>query len=162
MTVVAAQNMFKGLGDADIFQRGKFFQPDFDGIVIIRKTILKNTRAKGLAFIVEFEVKTSNLVDKHPVGSKGSWFQKLQDTTVAFPAIRAWAAACAGYETNQIAEINADEALRSPVLDELVNDAVSSPDNNDYCGVELRLVTTLVKTKEKTDFTRYDFSPIAG
>jgi hypothetical protein len=160
MTVVAATNMFSGLGNAEVFQRGKFFQPDFDGIVIIRKTILKNTRAKGIAFIVEFEVKTTNH-DKHPVGSKGSWFQKLQDTTVAFPAIRAWAAACAGYETNQIAEINEDPALRSPILDELVNDAVSSPDDNDYCGVELRLVTTQVKTTKNTDFTRYDFSPVA-
>ncbi len=157
MTV--ATNMFEGLGKADIFQRGKFFQPDFDGVVIIRKTILKNTRAKGIAFIVEFEVEKTNH-EKHPVGSKGSWFQKLQDTTVAFPAIRAWAAACAGYETNQVAEIDADEALRSPLLDELVNEAVSNPDNNDYCGVRLRLVTTQVKTKQNTDFTRYDFSPI--
>lgn len=157
-------NLFEGLGGAQIFDRGKYFKPNFDGVVIVRKTLAKATRNKGIAFIVELEVEQSNLPQDHPVGSKGTWFQKLIDKDVAFPAIKVWAAACGGFHSHQKDEIEQTLCCINPetnnvLLDDLVNYAVHNPDTNDFVGQRLRLATQQVKTKNNTDFTRYDFSP---
>jgi hypothetical protein len=153
--MIIANKIFDGVGDAKLFERGRFFKPDFDGVVVVKRTIAKQTRAKGPAFIVEMEVLESNHPE-HPVGFRGSWFQKLNDKDIAYSALKAWAAACFKFHSHQQAAI--DEQL-APVLDDLLNNAAASPDNNDFVGVRLRLVTTLRKTREDKDFTTYDFAP---
>jgi hypothetical protein len=156
---------FKGVGDAQIFDRGRWFEPDYDGIVVVYKTILKHTRAKGMAFIVELLVESSNH-EKHPPGWKGSWFQKLVDEDIAFSNIKGWAAACAGFQSHEKQAIDAAFlAIANPQtgekqLDVLLNEAVSSPDDNAFTRTRLHLVTTQIKTKAAGNpFTVYDFSP---
>lgn len=150
-------SIWDGIEDAEIFERGNYVKPGFDGIVEMRRTIAKSTLKTGLAFIVEMRALESNLTD-HPVGSKLTWFQKMTDKTVAFPAVKAWVAACLGLEAHQKEEIERDV---SPHVKELMKQATDNPDANDFVGIKLRLRTTQVKTQKGLDFTRYDFSPTA-
>jgi hypothetical protein len=145
-----------GIGSAEIFERGRYFTAGFKGLVLIKRTIVRDTRGKGMAFICEMEVVTTNMPAEHPIGSKGTWFQKLVDRDIAFPAIAAWAAACAGYEPHQREAIKADVM---PLLQDLMKEATDSPDANTFTGTTLLLETVQVTTKKNTPFTRYDFSP---
>lgn len=152
------QSLWDGIGDAKLFDRGKFFGDGFNGVVKVDKTIAKATRASGLAFIVEMVVVETNKPEEHPVGWRGSWFQKMTDKDVAFSSILAWAAACYGYTTEQKDQIKQE---LQPHLQELMKHATDNPDKNDFVGVLVKLETTQKKTKNDKDFTRYDFSPHA-
>jgi hypothetical protein len=149
-------SLWEGIGNAEIYDRGKYFKPGFQGIVIVKKTLAKETRKSGMAFIVELEVATTNMLEQHSVGSKGTWFVKLIDKDVAFPNIATWAAACCGVEGKDNIK---KEVL--PILKDLMTYATDHPDANEFIDVKVYLSTEGVKTKADTDFTRYDFSPIA-
>jgi uncharacterized protein YqfA (UPF0365 family) len=156
-------SVFDGIADANIYDRGRFAEPNFNGVVRITKTIYKQTRAKGTAFIVELEVEESNL-EAHPVGSKMSWYQSMNDMDVALSAVLEWVAACLGMEKHQKAEIKELQTKKNAatgrlVLAELLDEAVNKPDTNDFVGTKLRLSTILRKTKKDTDFTVYNFTP---
>jgi hypothetical protein len=153
----STRSLWEGISRTQIFDRGRYVKPNFSGKVKVVRTLAKLTRAQGMAFIVELEVLESNLPDEHPVGSKVTWFQKLIDKDIAFPAIAAWAAACAGYELHQKDDIK--EKLM-PHLQDIMTEATDNPDNNAFVNSKLHLETTPVKTKkDNRDFTRYDFSP---
>lgn len=157
MTVTS---IWDGIEDAEIYERGRFMQPGFVGVICIKKTLTKMTRKSGMAFIVEFEIVESNMPDPktgHPVGSKATWFQKLQDKSVAFPAIKEWVAACTGYHRHQKEEIERDV---EPHLRSLVEEATNNPDDNPFIGVLLKLETIATVTKNERDFTRYNFEPM--
>lgn len=147
--------LFNGIADAEIFERGTYFSPGFDGVVKVEKVIAKRTRASGDAFIVEMRVVDGG-TDSDPNGSKRSWFQKMIDSDIAFPAIKAWAAACAGYAPN---EKDAIETEVAPALEDALEAAVTNPGDNDFVGAFLHLTTTQVKTKNDRDFTRHDWAP---
>jgi hypothetical protein len=150
-------SLWDGMESAKIFERGKFMAGNFAGVVEIKKTLAKATRGAGIAFIVEMEIISTNLPEEHPIGSKATWFQKMQDKDVAFSSILAWAAACVGYDPQrQKAQIEAELA---PELKETMKHATDNPDSNDFIGIQLVLETVKVKTKKGTDFTRYDFRP---
>ena len=149
--------LWDGIEDAELFERGVYLKPKFIGTVEVERTIVKATRAKGDAFIVEMRVIDTNMPEDHPVGQKVSWYQALKDKDIAFPAIKAWAAACAGYKTTQKDEI--DEEV-SPVLKDMMVLATDKPDANDFIGIQLHVETVLIKTKKDTDFTRHNWEPI--
>jgi len=148
--------LWDGIENAEIFERGNYIKPGFNGVVEIMRTIGKETRASGLAFIVELKIVQTNMPDDHPVGQKGTWFQKMTDRAVAFPAVAAWAAACAGYEPHEKERIKQDVM---PHLRETMKHATDNPGDNDFIGAKLRLVTVGITTKKDADFTRYDFAP---
>lgn len=149
--------LWDGIDNAEIYERGNYVKSGFSGVVKIMKTLAKDTRATGVAFIVEMEVIETNMPGEHPIGSKVTWFQKMADKNVAFPAVAAWAAACVGFDTSQKEQIKSEVM---PVLKDLMNAATDKPEENDFVGTLLRLDTIMVKTKEKKlDFTRYDFKP---
>ena len=148
--------LWDGIESAEIFERGNYVVGGFNGVVMVMRTLGKETRSSGLAFIVELKVMSTNLPEEHPVGQKATWFQKMTDKSVAFPAIAAWAAACAGYQPHEKERIKADVF---PHLRETMKHATDNPDDNSFIGVQLRLQTTMVTTKKGGDFTRYDFSP---
>jgi hypothetical protein len=148
--------LWDGIGNAQLFDRGKYFTDGFNGLVEVRRTLAKATRASGLAFIVEMVVVETNLPEKHPVGWTGSWFQKMTDKDVAFSAILAWAAAMCGFSVTQRQEI--DQQLK-PHLQEIMTNATNNPETNPFVGKRVRLECTQKKTKNDRDFTRYDFSP---
>jgi len=167
--------LFSGIEDADLFQRGKFLTPDFVGVLEVTKTLAFQTRAHGMAFIVEFEVIETNkpegttrlvtdngveklIPDAFPVGSKCSWFQKLQDKDIAFPAIKAFVAVLSGYTLDQKDAI--DEEL-SPQLADLLDRCTESPTDNELVGLRICVSTVGVVTKNNRDFTRHDWDPYA-
>ena len=149
---------FSGISDAEIFERGKYMKGGFRGAVEVVRTVLKQTRASGIAFIVELRVVETNMPEDHPVGSKGTWFQKMSDASVALPSIKAWAAACGGYHAHEKDEI---EKEVEPELEAMLENATKAGNetNNAFTGIVLALETEQIKTKNDRDFTRYDFSP---
>lgn len=154
----STRSLWKGIGQAKIFERGNYVKGGFKGLVRVKRTIAKPTRGSGIAFIVEMEVVTTNVPEKHPVGTKVTWFQKMIDLDIAFPAIKAWAAACVGLGIHQKVQI--EQTLGGEVLEELMAHATDNEDNNEFINILLGLETTDVKTKTGGDFTRYDFSPV--
>lgn len=152
-------DLWDGLEDAEIFERGKYMEANFIGIVEMKKTLAKETLKNGMAFIVEMEVIKTNMPDKHPEGQKVTWYQGLKDKTVAFPSIAAWAAACLGINPKgdkaKLKEVQ-------PLLPEAMKEATDSPEDNPFIGVQLKLSTFMVKTKKGGDFTVYDFEPLAA
>lgn len=148
--------MFEGIEDAEIFERGKYVKGGFRGVVEVTKTIAKQTLKSGVAFIVELRVVETNMPADHPIGSKATWFQKMTDKTVAFPAIKEWAAALAGYEKHEKDEIDEEVA---PHLAKTLDNATENPTDNDFVGCLVRLETEQIKTRNERDFTRYDWSP---
>lgn len=157
-------SIWDGIEQAEIYERGRYVEPNFVGLVCITKTEYKVTRAKGTAFIVEMEVEETNL-EAHPVGSKISWYQSLNDKDIAFSAILEWAAACVGIRKHQKEEIAAlkkvDPTTGRSVIKDVMKEATDKPTDNDFIGTKLRLQTVQTKTKKNTDFTRYEFAPAA-
>lgn len=150
--------LFDGIGDAEIFERGRYIKGGFRGVVEVTKTLAKQTRKSGVGFIVELKIVETNMPEEHPIGSKATWFQKMTDRDVAFPAIKAWAAACAGYEAHEKDKIEKEVA---PHLSEALDNATTNPTDNDFVGVLLRLETEQIKTRNDRDFTRHEWSPYA-
>lgn len=157
-------SVWDGIENAEVYERGRYVEPNFSGTVRITKTEYKVTRAKGTAFIVEMEVEESNL-DAHPVGSKISWYQSLNDKDIAFSSILEWAAACVGlhkHNKDEIAKLKVvNPQTGKSLIRELLSDATEKPTDNDFIDVRLRLQTVPTKTRKNTDFTRYEFSPAA-
>ena len=151
--------LFEGIEDAEIFERGKYLAGGFRGVLECQRTIAKETIKSGLGFIVEFNVIETNMPDAHPIGSRCTWFQKMSDKTVAWPAIKVWAAAMSGYGAHQKEEI---EREVSPALKGLLNAATSSPADNDLVGIRVCVETEQVKTKNDKDFTRHTWAPYQG
>ena len=147
--------VWDGIEDAETFERGNYVKGGFIGVVEIKKTIVKQTRASGPAFIVEMEVIETNM-EEHPVGQKVTWFQKLTDKDVAFPSVAEWAAAVAGLDPNNKEVVKTEV---SPVLKEAMDHATNNPSDNDFIGQKVRLQTDQIKTKNDRDFTRYTWQP---
>jgi len=80
----------------------------------------------------------------------------MSDRTVAFPAIKAWAAAVAGYAPH---EKDAIEAEISPFLQKTLTHATDNPADNDFVGQFVRVETEQIKTKNDRDFTRHEWFP---
>lgn len=150
--------IWDGIEEAETYDRGNYLTGGFIGVCEVVKTLVKDTRAVGPAFIVELRVVESNL-EKHPVGSKVSWFQKLTDKAVALPSVVEWAAATVGYDpTNR-------ELLKAEIMPELkaiMEYAQATPSDNDFIGLRVKIETTQVLTKNGRDFTRHTFSPVAA
>jgi hypothetical protein len=155
--------LFDGIGNAETFERGKFFPPGFRGVVVVERTIAKESVKSGVGFIVECRVVDVTRAgeeghEKSPVvvGEKRTWWQGMTDKTVAFPALKAWAAAMAGYTLDQTDEIENDVA---PELERMMTEATNNPADNDLVGVSVNLETWNKKTKKGTDFTVHDWTP---
>ena len=149
-------NIFQGINDAEIFERGKYLEGGFRGRLECVRTLNKETRQSGTGFIVEFKVLESNMPDEHPVGSKCTWFQSLKNKTVAFPSIKEWAAAMAGYASHDVDGIEAEVA---PHLADTLMQAVENETDNVFTGCAVRVETTMIKTRNDRDFTRHVWSP---
>jgi hypothetical protein len=150
-------DLWDGIEDAEIFERGKYMEANFIGVVEIKKTLAKETLKNGMAFIVEMVVVETNMPEKHPKDQKVTWYQGLKDKTVAFPAIAAWAAACLGFSPSDKEHVKNEV---QPLLPAAMKEATDSPEDNPFIGVKLKLSTILVKTKKGGDFTVYNFEPL--
>lgn len=146
--------LFSGIEKAEISEKGKYISPGFVGKMRVRRTLAKDSIKSGLAFIVEFDVLESNH-DDHPVGSSATWYQKMMDKTVAFPAIKAFVAAASGVnlgDREAMAEINAE-------MESILDEATTNETSNALVGQEVKLETFSTKTKKGHDFTRHNWLP---
>lgn len=172
--------LFDGINEAELFERGKYLSGKceacggkgvtdegkicaacvglghFRGVLQVKRTLAKETLRSGVGFIVEFVVVESNMLGAHPLGSKCTWFQKMSDRTVAFPAIKAWAAAVAGYASHERDAIEADVA---PHLQASLAHATDNPADNDFVGCRVGVEATQIMTRNDREFTRHEWSP---
>lgn len=149
-----AKGIFKGMAKAKVTgPREKYLVADFDGDVKVVETLLKETRAKGDAFIVTLEIVTTNKEDEHPVGSRAAWYVSLQDKDIAFSNMLGFMGALGGMSDSEEIEENGEE------LTSMLEEAIDSPDDNDLIGEVVHVKTLLVKTKADKDFTRHEWSP---
>lgn len=149
-------SIWDGLENTETYERGNYMKPGFIGVVEITKTILKETRAVGPAFIAEMKVVKSNM-DEHPPGQKVSWFQKLTDKDIAFPSIAEWAAAVGGVDP---ANKEAVKQLIAEELKQVMEEATDNPQDNAFIGQQVALETVQVTTKNDRLFTRHNWSPV--
>lgn len=154
---------WSGIEKAQTFERGKFMPGGFRGLLRVKRTIYKRTIRSGEAFIVEFEVVSVDNPgdpesDKYPVevGEKRTWYQKMVDLNVGLPAVKAWAAAMAGYELHQKDLI---EQEVSPHLEDMMEHACQNPADNSFTDLLVYCETAQIETQSGGEFTRYDFHP---
>lgn len=74
--------------------------PLTEGEYLLKITDVQHLRTlkKGDAFIAEFEVVETSDPQKHPVGTKRSWYQSMQNQPVAIDKIKKFMLAVLGYE----------------------------------------------------------------
>lgn len=157
--------LFDGVGDSEMFERGRFMPPGFRGVLEIKKTIAKESVKSGTGFIVEFEVIEVHAPgeeghENSPVieGEKRTWWQGMRDKTVAFPSLKAWACATMGHRAEQRAEI--DEAFGGTKLRDMLNKATESPAENDFVGAYVEIAThEIITQKNKSKFTVHNWAP---
>jgi hypothetical protein len=150
---MADYNPLAGVGSAQLFERGKFLHPGRYTLEVV-KTILKHTRKSGDAFIVEFEVLETTDDEKHPVGTKATWFQKLSDTDIAFPAIKDFMRNLMGIDLNDKAAM----LEFSQGVDGLLGKSINEPET--LKGNRIKVECYMTRTKGKgLDFTVHQWSP---
>lgn len=149
-------NPFSGLQAATISPKGNPFQNGTYKLDFVR-ALIKQTQQVGLAFIVEYKVLESNH-PAHPIGSIGSWFQKMQNQRVAFSAIASWYAAHLGYDTSLEALAHFDANVR-PHLETLVAGLVQNPAAlQGHTTIDLNVKTAISKNRG-LPFALYNFRP---
>ncbi len=148
-------SVWDGIENAEVFERGRYVTANFQGVVRVKRTIWKQTRAQGFAFIVEFDVLETNMPEEHAVGSKLTWFQKAQDRATFLSNVLGWAASCVGCPPTKQNIDALDKAQVKYALDV----AVANPDANPFIGITVRLFGTPTTTRAGNPFTRYDFAP---
>lgn len=149
------RDMWDGFENAEVYDRAGHLNPGFSGLIEVTRLIGKHTRAKGMAFIVEFKILRTNQEDVL-VDSVRSWYVNMMKDS-AHSNVAAFAAACGGITRDQKAKIKD----LMPMFKEVLLEAMGKPDTNDFVGVKLHLETRLTKKKDGGDFTVYDFSPVA-
>lgn len=141
--------IFKGLRDAKVFERGVFLSEGGYRLRVL-KCLLKHTRKSGDAYIVEFEVvKSSN--EKHPVGSKATWFQKMTDPDVAFGALKLFMYAMLGFEYPKDKDLLVAEI--DPKLEELMAETCVEIDGRkvrEHGTLDGKLIDVTVALKDTT------------
>jgi len=146
---------FGGIGKTELFERGVFLTPGGGYTLEIDTILLKETRKAGLAFIVEFKVLESTLPN-HAEGSKATWFQKMQDKDVAFPAITEFFIAL--YDIPRKGE-DYDEFMESleDVLDGVTED-LEEGEEHPLKGKQIKCTTHTKLTKGKgVEFTVHNW-----
>jgi hypothetical protein len=144
--------LWDGIEDAELRGQGVYLDVGFIGVVKVLKTLAMLTENVGLAFIVELQLVETNMPEKYPVGMQVTWFQKMIDPKVAFPAVTRWAAACKGYD-------NAEDIKRdiSPYIKDVMNYATEHPDANGFIGDLVRIEVVPHTTKKKIEIGIYRF-----
>jgi hypothetical protein len=116
-------SLFAGLREAKTFERGNYLR-EGQYLVKVKRCMYKVTRAKGDAFILEFEIVTSDYEDRkakflaawpkeqsldwgelekalpNKVGTTASWYQGLQDRDIGWGSLKGFAASITGSDVN--------------------------------------------------------------
>lgn len=168
-------NMFSGLKDAKTSERGTFVPPG-KYVVQIKKGVMKETRNKGPAFILELTIIKSNyeqkrdelvkvlsatgkvleleeLEKKLPLkeGASGSWFQGLRDKDIGFSSLK-------GFAANAMGIVNTESQDFKDEVEEWLTSVVD--DRQSLAGMRLPLEVVEIETKKGTPFSLYRWGQI--
>lgn len=91
-----ASGRFRGAAGTQMYQSGEYFTEPGEYTLRVKDVIDKNTRQKGPAVIVVFEVLRG---PGNSAGSQKSWMQHLSNAQVAFPQLLAFVAV-AGFDAD--------------------------------------------------------------
>jgi hypothetical protein len=143
---------FSGMKNAKTYDTGKYLSPGLY-VVEVTKCLVKDTRASGTSFIAELKIVESNN-DDHAVGSSATWFQKMVDKDIAYPAIMEFIMAVMGIDKS---DKEREKQFRDEV-EELMDSAVG--DENVLAGMHVALETFYKTTKGKgLQFTVHKWTP---
>jgi len=147
MIGMAIGGVFGGIEDAKATEGGNYLPAGIYDIELVRITVGK-TR-KGVPFMaVDMRILGSSCPDVVKIGSVWNWFNGF-DKEPALGNAKAFAFAvlsCSG---------KVDEAdITEEVMDEMCADGGIG-----VAGTKLKVQTTVVKTKAKTDFTKHQWYP---
>lgn len=148
--------LFSGIGNAPIFDRGTYFQPNGKYRLKVVKLLAKDTRNSGLAFIAEFEVLESNHAED-PIGAKRTWFQSLTKKDIGYPAVKEFMMYLLAVERHDKEAFQDFEQNLETILEDATSFEGADSDHPMH-GDEICLETVSVLTKDKKDFTRHNWS----
>lgn len=157
--------VFKGLRNAAVFERGVYLSPGQYELQI-DKCLIKDTRKSGIGFIVEATVTKTSDEKNHPVGSKCTWFQGMRDKDVAFGSLKLFLYAALGLVYGRDKEKIAEKV--DPNIESILYKACEKSDlvpegENALKGTKVAVRTYMKKTVAKgLDFTNHEWSPIAA
>ncbi len=175
--------IWSGLGNAQTFERGTYFNPGSVHDVMVSRCILKESQKSGLGLIVETDILTSMATGEIngatnqaftplPSGMSGTWWQGMTDKNVAMPAIKGFVFALFGFESNDPRRGWLENAVpgseawscnrtRRPLalIESLMTWATG--ETNILEGMIVHLDTRHIKTaKRGTDFTIHNWTPV--
>lgn len=142
-------NPFAGVGKAKTFESGNYLKPGKYRLAVT-KMLLKDTEKSGLAFITEFKVKESNNLKDHPIGSSATFFQKLENKTVAQSALKEFMLKLLRIDVkdeDQVAQFESE-------IDTTMLEATEEPGTM-FEDTEIVVECFMVKTKKGLDFTKH-------
>lgn len=149
--------IFKGLRNASVFERGVYLKAGGDYLLEIEKCLVKETRKSGYGFIVELKVLESKGPDVNPVGSKATWFQSLRDKNVAFGAIKEFMYAVLGLDLANAADKKMIEETIDPQIEQMMEEAI---EGGKFNGLQVRVQTSSKLTAAKqVNFTVHTWRP---
>lgn len=144
--------LFSGIEKKEVSKKGVWLTPGAIYDLEVETMLVKKTRSSGHAVIVEFRVLSvtgsEEAIDKHPVGSRATWFQSLQDEDIGLSSCKGFMAALLG-EDPEDEEFN--EGLEE--LMEQATDKVKDGEEHMFKGDKIRVETSSTVTKKGGDFT---------
>lgn len=147
---------FQGIGQAQISDRKPKLKDGFVGVVELTRTEVKRTRNAGDKLFVELKICDTNMAQVHPLGQEVSWGQSLLDQNVANGSLKRFLAAVAGIpvdDKDKMAQLEAH-------MDNILNAAIASPEQNQLIGRRVRVETMHTKTSNNRDFMVHNWYPI--
>lgn len=147
---------FQGIGQAQISDRKPKLKDGFVGVVELIRTEVKRTRNAGDKLFVEFRLCDTNMAQVHPLGQECSWGQSLLDQNVANGSLKRFLAAVAGIQVDNKEQMAALEAH----MDNILNAAIASPEQNQLIGRRVRVETMQTKTGNNRDFMVHNWYPL--
>ena len=143
---------FAGLRDAKTYEQGSYLSEGRYTLKIC-KSLVKDTRKSGSAFIVEAEILASTN-PACPVGSKGTWFQGLKDKDVAFGAIKQFLYAVVGLDPSNDADKKTIKDEIDPNIEDLMDEAVTT---NSLAGETVNVEVKNKLTKAGKNFSQHNW-----
>ncbi len=151
---------FDGIEKTELFEKGKYLTAGGIYDLEIKKLFVKTTRKKTTAFLAEFTVLavkgSEAAIKEHAIGSHATWFQNIDDTDVAYPALAEFMAGVLDIDLTDPEQKEEFMSTLSNTLDEAVGE------DQIFQGDKVRVETYSKLTKKNLDFTVHKWSPLAA
>lgn len=154
---------WKKIGGAQIFGRGRYLKDGNYKLTILKMYTIE-TRNKGSAFIVDFNVNESDNPDIQE-GQKRNWYQALKDKDIAFSAIKEFMLAAFSIDQSNEDELKEFEDGLDEMMEEFADEKWKELPDKEHPlhGRPIGVSCFTKQTKEKgEDFTVHTWEPWDG